>query len=133
MDRYETERILARGTFGTVYLCHLKSESSKQVVIKQLSMEVFNGTERISTLNETKVLSMLDHPNIIKYHDSFLNSDASSMYMVMEYAPGGTLFDFIEHRRKLMLSAMTDKNVDPGSYYFQGCQIFLSIYFYYSN
>ena len=120
MDQYEIERILARGTFGTVYLCHLKNDSRKQVVVKKLGMEVFNNSDRISTLNETKVLSMLNHPNIIKYYDSFLSSDATSMYIVMEYAPGGTLFDLIEQRRKLMsLSKSGGKNA-PNYGYFQG-------------
>ena len=120
MDQYETERILARGTFGTVYLCHVKADATRQVVIKQLSVELFNGTDKLITLNETKVLSMLKHPNIIRYHDSFLSSDGSSMYMVMEYAPGGTLYDLIDQRYKLMLASKTDVNHHPSSYYFQG-------------
>ena len=120
MDKYEIERILARGTFGTVYLCHLKKDLRKQVVIKKLAMEVFNNSDKISALNETKVLSMLNHPNIIKYYDTFLSSDATSMYIVMEYAPGGTLFDLIEQRRKLMALLKAGGNNAPNSGYFQG-------------
>ena len=121
MDQYETERILARGTFGTVYLSHLKTDVRKQqVVIKQLSIDVFSNSDRISTLNETKVLSMLKHPNIIKYHDSFLSPDATSMYIVMEYAPGGTLLDVIEQRRKLTALSVVDGVIDPNYGYFQG-------------
>jgi serine/threonine protein kinase len=120
MDQYEIERILARGTFGTVYLCHLKKDLRKQVVIKKLAMEVFNNSDKISALNETKVLSMLNHPNIIKYYDTFLSSDATSMYIVMEYAPGGTLFDLIEQRRKLMALLKAGGNNAPNSGYFQG-------------
>jgi len=43
-----------------------------------------------------KVLSMLHHPNIIEYYDSFLHD--KSMMIVMEYAAGGTLFDLVESR-----------------------------------
>ena len=46
-----------------------------------------------ATLNEVKVLSMLKHPNIIEYYDSFFHEQA--MMIVMEYASGGTLFDLI--------------------------------------
>ena len=121
MDQYDIERILARGTFGTVYLCYLKNDLRKQVVIKKLAVEVFNNSDRISTLNETKVLSMLNHPNIIKYYDSFLSSDATSMYIVMEYAPGGTLFDLIEQRRKMMSFSNAGGNESlPNSGYFRG-------------
>ena len=120
MDQYDIERILARGTFGTVYLCHLKNDLRKQVVVKKLAMEIFNNNDRIGALNETKVLSMLNHPNIIKYYESFLSSDEASMYIVMEYAPGGTLFDLIEQRRKLMALSRESGENNPDSGYFQG-------------
>ena len=125
MEKYETEKILARGTFGTVYLAHLKNDTRKRpVVIKQLSMEVFSNNDRISTLNETKVLKMLNHPNIIQYHESFLShTDATSMYIVMEYAPGGTLHDLIELRRKSLFKKMESSESFSG--YFQGSIIFL--------
>ena len=120
MDQYDIERILARGTFGTVYLCHLKKDLRKQVVVKKLAMEIFNNNDRIGALNETKVLSMLNHPNIIKYYESFLSSDEASMYIVMEYAPGGTLFDLIDQRRKLMALSRESGENNPDSGYFQG-------------
>ena len=120
MERYDTERILARGTFGTVYLGRLKTDPSKQVVIKQLSLDVFNNSDKISTLNETKVLSMLKHPNIIKYQDSFMSMDASSMYIIMEYAPGGTLFDLVAQRRSLVTESIANGNYDQNLGYFQG-------------
>ena len=43
-----------------------------------------------------QVLSMLHHPNIIEYLDSFAHDKA--MMIVMEFAAGGTLFDVIEER-----------------------------------
>ena len=124
MEKYETEKILARGTFGTVYLAHLKNDTRKRpVVIKQLSMEVFSNNDRMSTLNETKVLSMLTHPNIIQYFESFLSTDATSMYIVMEYAPGGTLHDLIELRRNSLLNEGDGSESFSG--YFEGLNIYL--------
>ena len=119
MEEYEIEKILARGTFGTVYLVHLKNDARKRpVVIKRLSMEVFDDSDRMSTLNETKVLSMLKHPNIIRYYDSFLSPDLTHMYIVMEFAPGGTLHDLIELRRKSMSNELHKSESNLG--YFQG-------------
>lgn len=42
--------------------------------------------ERQAALNESKVLSMLSHPNIIKYFENFLEDKA--LMIVMEYAQG---------------------------------------------
>ena len=42
--------------------------------------------ERQAALNEVKVLSMLDHPNVIKYYENFLEDKA--LMIGMEYADG---------------------------------------------
>ena len=45
--------------------------------------------ERQAALNEVKVLSMLDSPNIIKYYENYLEDKA--LMIVMEYAPGNIM------------------------------------------
>ncbi|ELU11772.1 hypothetical protein CAPTEDRAFT_214238 [Capitella teleta] len=57
--------------------------------------------ERQAALNEVKVLSMLDHPNIIEYYENFLEDKA--LMIVMEYAQGGTLFEYLQQRNELLL------------------------------
>lgn len=42
---------------------------------------------------EVKILSKLDHPNIVKYYETF--DDVKYIYLVMEYCSGGELFDKI--------------------------------------
>ena len=59
----------------------------KLVIIKQIPLEYLrNKEERQAALNEVKVLSMLDHPNIIEYYENFLEDKA--LMIVMEYAEG---------------------------------------------
>ena len=58
----------------------------KLVIIKQIPVEQMTKEERQAALNEVKVLSMLDHPNIIEYYENFLED--KTLMIVMEYAPG---------------------------------------------
>lgn len=74
---------------------------SRHVVIKQIPVDDLGKEERFSALNEVKVLAMLQHPNIIAYYDNFV--DEKSLMIVMEYAPGGTLHDFIQERNSVLL------------------------------
>ena len=53
-------------------------------------MEQMTKDERQAALNEVKVLSMLDHPNIIEYNENFLEDKA--LMIVMEYAQGKDFF-----------------------------------------
>ena len=47
------------------------------------------------------MLSILKHPNIIAYFDNFV--EEKSLMIVMEYAPGGTLFEFIQDRNSVLM------------------------------
>ncbi len=71
--------------FRTVHLCKRLTDK-KLVIIKQIPVEAMTTDERQSALNEVKVLSMLDHPNIIEYYENFLEDKA--LMIVMEYAEG---------------------------------------------
>ena len=95
MDQYEKLSVVGRGAFGTVHLSR-RIKDKKDVVIKQIPVEQLSKLDRKATLNEVRVLAMLQHPNIIEYYESFVQDRA--MMIVMEYAAGGTLFDYVEER-----------------------------------
>ncbi|CAH1244165.1 NEK8 [Branchiostoma lanceolatum] len=100
MDKYEKIRVVGRGAYGTVYLCK-RLDAQKEVIIKQIPIEQMTKDERQSALNEVRVLSMLHHPNIIEYYESFLEDKA--LMIVMEYAPGGTIFEYLQQRGNALL------------------------------
>jgi serine/threonine protein kinase len=49
--------------------------------------------------DEVSIQRLFDHPNILKMVDTFATSE--SHYMVLEYCPGGDLFDFMQKRRSI--------------------------------
>ncbi len=91
---------MARLLRRTVYLCRRLSDQ-KLIIIKQIPVEQMTREERQVAVNEAKVLAMLDHPNIIEYYENFLEDKALSI--VMEYAEGGTLFEYLQHRGNALL------------------------------
>ncbi|RDD38533.1 Serine/threonine-protein kinase Nek8 [Trichoplax sp. H2] len=101
MDSYEKIRIVGRGAYGTVYLCRRLVDNGL-VIIKQIPVEDMTIEERQSAINEVKVLSVLKYPNIIGYYDSFYEDKA--LMIVMEYAEGGTIFEYLQQRRDELLS-----------------------------
>ncbi|KAG0713065.1 Serine/threonine-protein kinase Nek8 [Chionoecetes opilio] len=95
MDDYKLVQSIGRGAYGYVYLYRRLSDG-RLVVIKQLPMESISPEECEVTKNEVRVLSMLQHPNIIEYYDNYL--DVNTMMIMMEYAPGGNLYDYLRSR-----------------------------------
>lgn len=63
-----TNKILGAGAFGKVFLSHNIADPSLEVAIK-----LFNKTklkpEQVNRIKEeVKILTTLDHPNIVKYY-----------------------------------------------------------------
>ena len=107
-------KVVGRGAHGFAILCKRKKDSSL-VVIKELFGNQIASAQQES-LNEIQVLSIVRHPNIIAYFDSFtaeakeefeINEEEkqgeeakatthkksasnvpSTLYIVMEYADG---------------------------------------------
>ncbi|KAL3201806.1 hypothetical protein MRX96_042822 [Rhipicephalus microplus] len=97
MDAYKKIEVVGRGAFGVVTLYSEKS-TGRKVVIKHIPVQQMSSEEKEGSLNEAKVLAMLHHPNIIAYYDSFL--EEKSLAIVMEYASGGNLYDYLEAKRR---------------------------------
>lgn len=84
-----------QGSFGSVFLCRKHSETECQyVALKMLDVNSFVEIHQTDLVtNEIRILSILNHENIIKYYGSFLWRD--KLYIEMEYADAGTLDSFL--------------------------------------
>lgn len=85
--------MVGKGTFGQAILVQSKIDNNTYI-IKQIEISNIPEKERKEAMNEVKVLSSLQHPNIVKYVDSF--TDGGKLNIVMEYASQGDLYDKIK-------------------------------------
>ena len=91
--KYKIEtRVLGSGAFGKVFLATSVKDKDFKVAIKVIAKKKIED-DIDQLLDEINILRNLDHPNIIKYYETYENS--KYMYIVMEYCPGGELFDVI--------------------------------------
>ncbi|XP_028275380.1 serine/threonine-protein kinase Nek8 [Parambassis ranga] len=104
MEKYEKIKVVGRGAFGIVHLCHRRSDGAF-VILKEIPVEQMSRDERLAAQNECQVLKLLNHPNIIEYYENFLEDKA--LMIAMEYAPGGTLADYIQKRCNSLLDEDT--------------------------
>ena len=117
MLKNNTYRIISQlgeGGFGITYLAeHIAMK--RKVCIKEFFIRKYcerDGMQRVKVVSpvfeqltqslkekfvkEASVLGTLDHPNIVRVHDSFTEND--SAYYVMEYIDGKSLSDFMKER-----------------------------------
>ena len=92
---------LGRGSFGDVY--SIKEKTTETLyALKTFSTPFVDDTILKSFFNEGKLAQEIAHQNVIKYyyfHDGIQHKDLP-MYIIMEYADGGTLEKQIRERRK---------------------------------
>ena len=99
IEEYIIKETIGKGTFSTVKLGeHIKTK--KKVAIKILDKEKLKTKEdSIRIQREIKILSIMDHPNIIKTYK--ITETAKNYYIIMEYCEGGELFDYIVEKERL--------------------------------
>ena len=85
-----------KGGMSHVYFCFdLDLHELGTKVLKTLNVfKLFDDEDQRKLKNEANIWTELGHhPNIVKYYETY--DDVKYMYLVMEYCPGGELFDLI--------------------------------------
>ena len=78
-------KVLGVGAFGRVFQTTNKFEKNFQVAIKVLDKHKLRDNIDC-IMEEVAILNRLDHPNIVKYFETY--DDSKYMYLVMEYING---------------------------------------------
>ncbi|MCX4247345.1 serine/threonine protein kinase [Paraliomyxa miuraensis] len=93
-ERFELERTLGQGTFGTTHLARERA-TDRKVAIKQLTLHGLPEWRPVELFErEARVLRSLDHPGIPAFVDAFEDDDPErghAFYIVSEHVDGPTL------------------------------------------
>ncbi|KAF2033082.1 Pkinase-domain-containing protein [Setomelanomma holmii] len=97
---YILGQTLGEGEFGKVKM-GWKRDSTVEVAIKLIRRETLGGnSNRLQKIyREIQILRQLDHPNIVRLHE-MVETDRH-IGIILEYASGGELFDYILNHRYL--------------------------------
>ncbi|CAM9367234.1 unnamed protein product, partial [Heterosigma akashiwo] len=88
IDEYEVIKPIGKGKFAIVYRAKRKADD-EIVALKKISIEAMDEKQRKKTLKEVRLLQSLDHPNIVRYLDSFIHGD--ELIIIVEWAAAGDL------------------------------------------
>jgi len=77
-SRYTLREKLGSGSYGVVFKAIRQGRNNcpdETVVVKKISLGGLSEREQADALNEVKVMASLDHPNVVRYFDSFIGSE----------------------------------------------------------
>ncbi len=105
LGNYRLIRLLGTGGYAEVYLAE-NIHLGVQAAIKVLKLRDLDNLEQDKFRDEARFMTTLEHPRIIKVLDygiemSQRGNDGSTPYLVMEYAPRGTLRHLYPHGRPM--------------------------------
>jgi eukaryotic-like serine/threonine-protein kinase len=89
LGNYRLNRLLGQGGFANVYLgehVYLKMQAAIKVLHAKLAI-----SEQDSFLNEARTIAALDHRHIVRVLEFGVDTQDDTPYLVMTYAPHGTL------------------------------------------
>jgi len=98
---FTSMRVLGKGSFGKVVLVQKRTGKDRGGLF---AMKILRKTHLVKrrqierTKTERKVLSLVDHPFIMKLHFAFQSKE--KLYLVLDYCPGGELFFHLSRYRR---------------------------------
>ena len=99
---YEVKELIGSGGMANVYKAVMLGQNGPVpagtvVAVKVLRQEYMHDPDLVRRFkNESKAISLLNHPNIVKVYDVSVNDDLQ--YIVMEYVDGMTLREYLNQR-----------------------------------
>lgn len=101
-DRYRIIRNIGHGGFGQTYLAEDINRFNEQCVLKELAPMAENqdSLEKAKQLfaREAEVLYKLQHPQIPRFREWFVEPDRQSMFLVQDYVDGPTYQEILQAR-----------------------------------
>ncbi|VDK85701.1 unnamed protein product [Litomosoides sigmodontis] len=92
IGKYKLLKTIGKGNFAKVKLAkHIPT--GIEVAIKIIDKTALNPGSLHKLFREVKIMKQLDHPNIVKLYQ--VMETEKTLYLVMEYASGGEVFDYL--------------------------------------
>ncbi|XP_039749069.1 serine/threonine-protein kinase Nek8-like isoform X1 [Pararge aegeria] len=113
-------KTIGKGTYGpfyyrNVYLC--ENQEDTHTIVKDIELNIKLQDHKQDIANEIKILSKLNHPNIIKFYNCYYIDN--HVMISMEYATSGNLAEYMYRR--------CPKLIDQKEILFFFCQVLLGV------
>ncbi|XP_040564852.1 MAP/microtubule affinity-regulating kinase 3 isoform X7 [Lepeophtheirus salmonis] len=92
IGKYRLLKTIGKGNFAKVKLAR-HTATGKEVAIKIIDKTQLNPGSLQKLFREVRIMKTLDHPNIVKLFQVI--ETEKTLYLVMEYASGGEVFDYL--------------------------------------
>ncbi|XP_057550847.1 CBL-interacting serine/threonine-protein kinase 24-like isoform X2 [Amaranthus tricolor] len=98
VGKYELGRTIGEGTFAKVKFA-INTETGESVAVKVLAKTTILKHRMVDQIKrEISIMKIVRHPFIVRLHEVL--ASRTKIYIILEFVPGGELFDKIVHKGK---------------------------------
>jgi Protein kinase domain/Protein kinase C terminal domain len=95
--------VIGKGSFGLVYLARYRKTRELYALKVLFKAQLYEQRQVEHTRAERSVLSVTDHPFVVRLHYAFQTAD--KLFFVLDYCAGGELFFHMQRLRRLSEAA----------------------------
>ena len=98
LEDFEIIKLMGKGQFGKVFKV-ISKLNNEVYAMKMIDLKNLKSNALRLALNESKYLTVLSHPHIMKYYTNFTDDD--KLYLIIENAENGDMTTFLNANRKM--------------------------------
>lgn len=96
---YIFSKEIGKGYFGRVVIAIPKNDKHKKFACKSINKSRLSSSKVNNLLREIETLSLVDHPNIVKFYETY--NDFIYFHIIMELCTGGDLFTHVSQMKNI--------------------------------
>lgn len=78
----------------------VRKDDTQVYALKRVFLSKLSEKEKDNALNEVRILASVNSENVVSYKEAFWENSPSTLWIVMEYADGGDLYERIKKHKK---------------------------------
>jgi serine/threonine protein kinase len=99
VDDYTYNSVIGKGTYAKVCLVTRKADGEVFALKVLKKKYIVEKNQEMHIMTEKQILADINHPFLVKMISCF--QDEKKLYFVLEYCPGGELFELLTAQDKL--------------------------------
>lgn len=100
---------LGEGAYSTVM--SVKRKADGQIyALKKVRLTNLSDKEKENALNEVRILASINNKHVISYKEGFFDESSNSLWIIMEFADNGDLFQKIRKHQKYQQGKYIDED-----------------------
>jgi NIMA (never in mitosis gene a)-related kinase 1/4/5 len=87
---------VGHGSYSNVFKAYRGKDTINLFALKEVDINKHSESMRVNILNELRVHASVEHPNLIKFEETFIDFDTGNLIIITELAGSGDIRSLVK-------------------------------------